>query len=884
MTTADVLLSDGGLAVVRTLRPDDAEAVHALHEGVSDEALWMRFFSVARGAAHHYVDHVLTSPETLALVAEVDGSIVALATAEPIAEHVCEVAFLVDDSHRGQGLGTLLLEHLAAEARDKGFGQFEARVLPANAHMLNVFTDAGFHIDRSRDGDDVLLRVDTAVTPEVQAAADRREFAAESHSLTPLLAPSGVVLYGARRDGSGIGSAVLSAIQQGGYGGTLAVVHPATPELPGVQVRATARDVTGPVDLAVIAVPAEAAVAALEDAASAGIHAVVVISSGFGEMGAEGAALQHQLAIAGRRHGIRMVGPNCLGMVCNDAEIRLNATFGGPVPPPGGLAIASQSGGVGIALMDLVATAGIGVRYFVSLGNKADVSGNDLLAAWLDDPDVTCGALYLESFGNARKFARFARAFSERKPLVAVVGGRSAGGRRAGASHTAAAASPAAGVEALFAQAGVIACNDAEELAETALLLTREPLPRGPRVALLSNAGGLGVLAADVAEDTGLQVVEFSADLQQRLGGLVNQTLGTANPVDAGAGAGPDQIAELATAVLASGEADALVAVLVTTGLQPDGASASARALADVRRAHPGVPLLVVPLGGAASDHGDVTVFRSSAAALGALGRAVRYSAWRGTRPGDVEATDALTAYEARATALRLLDAASDDGWVASKAARELLGRYDVELVGRFAAGAAEAGLVASEIGFPVAVKLGEADVVHKTEHGMVRTGLGSADQVFSAVAGFERLEGRPCSVLVQPMASGVEIVLGLIRDPAFGPMVMIGAGGVATDVWDDRAFLLPPFGEAEALRVLRSLRLWPLLEGFRGTPPAATGQLARLATRLGQLAVDVPEVAELDLNPVMVGPDHCTVVDAKLRLAPAGTAGTDQPRQLRRT
>jgi acyl-CoA synthetase (NDP forming) len=725
--------------------------------------------------------------------------------------------------------------------------------------------------------------MDTAVTAEAQAASDRREFASEARSLAPLLAPRSVAVYGVRRDGSGLGAAVLAAIVRGGFHGTTVVVHPRAIETAGVPAYTSAAAAPGPVDLAVIAVPSEQVAAALEDAASAGVRAAVVIASGFAEVGATGAERQQELAVLARANGIRVVGPNCLGLLANAPEVRLDATFGGTVPRPGGLAVASQSGGVGIVLMDLVDRVGGGLRYLVSLGNKVDVSSNDLLAAWYGDPAVTCSALYLESFGNARKFARFARRFSERKPLLAVVGGRSSGGRRAGASHTAAAVTPAAGVRALFAQSGVIECDDAEQLAETALLLENEPLPDGRRLGVVSNAGGLGVLAADAAEDEGFEVVELSAALQHRVAGLVHQTTGTGNPVDAGAGADPDQVSAIVEAVLASGEVDAVVAVLVATATTD--LNVTLRALSSVRREHPDRPLVAVPLGASTKAASGTTTFRSSAAALGALGRVARYADWRRARPSAVPPSDPVAVREARLDAARLLQDGTPDGWIAPGPASRLLRRYGVDLVGEVASGSAAPGVAAS-IGFPVAVKLAEADVVHKTEQGLVRTGLLSQDEVRAVVAGFESARGAPATVLVQPMLPGVELALGVLRDRALGPVVMVGAGGVATEVHADRALLLPPFDAGEVLRALRSLRVWRLLEGYRGAAPVDVDALTRLVADLGRLAVDVPEVAELDLNPVLARPEGCAVVDIKLRLVEVGGDGVEdlsQRRQLRR-
>ena len=880
MTAADVLLTDGALAVVRTLEPGDGDALHDLHDRVSDESLRLRFFAVARRAGHQYVEHVLASPDTVALVAEIHGRIVALATAEPVDHQSSEIAFLVDDDLRGQGLGTLLLEHLAALACDRGIRRFEAEVLPENHRMLGVFADAGFRVDHRLETGVQVLELDTSVTPAVQEAADHRECRAEGRSLAPMLSPRSVAVYGVRRDGTGIGATVLRSIRSGGYTGELVAIHPKAHDLGGVPALTSAADHTGPIDLAVIAVPATSAAAALEDAGLAGIPAAVVISSGFGEMGTQGAGLQRRLATQARTLGMRVIGPNCLGLVCNDDAVRLNATFNRTLPPRGGLAVASQSGGVGIVLMDLAGRTHLGIRYFISLGNKADVSSNDLLAAWYDEPEVTCAALYLESFGNARKFARFARTFSERKPLLAVVGGRSSGGRRGGASHTAAAASPDVAVRALFAQAGVIACADAEELVDTARLLTGQPLLAGRRLAVLSNAGGLGVLAADAAEDARLEVVEFSAPLQSLLGGLVNGTTGTANPVDAGAGAQQEQMAALLDTVLASGEVDAAVMLIVSTG--DNDVDAMLRGMAEVRTRHPAAPVIAVPLGVAYSEAAGITTFGSAAAALGTLGRAATYADWRRTETTAPEPTAPSAADAARAEAQSLLLGPHADGWLAPIDASHLLSRYGLDLVGRVVRGAEATAIAADQLGYPVALKVADADVVHKTEHKLVRIGLGGPDAVRRVVAEFEAVRPAPTDVLVQPMVGGVEIAVGMVRDPSLGPLVMVAAGGVAVDVWHDHAFLMPPFGPAEATRALRSLRIWPLLDGFRGAEPADTDGLARLVAAVGRLALDVPELAELDLNPVMVSASSCAVVDAKVRLADLDDVLLNLPRQLR--
>jgi acyl-CoA synthetase (NDP forming)/GNAT superfamily N-acetyltransferase len=881
---ADVLLADGRLGVIRPLQRDDGPAIFALHEQTSPDNLRLRFFNVSPRAARGYAEHVLEDPSVLALVAETHGRVVGLATAEPTEPGSADVSLLVADDVHGRGLGTLLLEHLAALARDRGIWRFEAEVLVENHAMLRVLADAGSKVTGRPDRGVITVHLGTSSTPELQDAADRREFLAESRSLAPLLAPRSVAVAGVRSDGTGVGAAVLRSILANGFSGDLFVVHPSRRSIDGIVAHRTFADLPLRVDLAVLAVPAETAEAALADAAAAGVPAAVVISSGFGELGEAGAELQGRLARVARGQGIRLVGPNCLGVLANDPAIRLNATFHAQRPPrAGGLAVASQSGGVGIVLLDRARQLGLGVRSFVSLGNAADVSSNDLLAAWYDEPEVTAAALYLESFGNARKFARFARRFSQRKPLLAVVGGRSSSGQRGGASHTAAAASSQVAVQALFAQAGVIACTDADDLAETALLLTEQPLPRGSRVGVVSNAGGIGILIADAAEEVGLHVPPFSPALQARVGEHVLGTSGTTNPVDAGAAVTPEQMGEVLRAVLGSGEVDAVVAAVVATGVT-DGV-AVVRRMGEVRAQFADVPVQLVTLGGL--DVGDLpglTTHASAAAAVRALSHAVGYVRWLAVPVAPVPTSNPAHVRAVRAEAQAVLSRkASTDTWLDVTETRDLLDRYGLHVLGEVATGVDAAVSTAERIGFPAAVKLANAGPEHKTEKGLVRIGLTSAESVHRAVADFERLIGAKPEVLVQPMVTGVELALGVVRDPAMGALVMVAAGGVATYVWGDRVFLLPPFSAADARHAIRGLRLFPLLNGFRGGDPVDVDALEQLIVDLGRLVTDVPEVAELDLNPVFVSPGGCAVVDVRLRLTTVEDA-TLPPSQLRRS
>ncbi|HEU4566986.1 MAG TPA: acetate--CoA ligase family protein, partial [Marmoricola sp.] len=518
------------------------------------------------------------------------------------------------------------------------------------------------------------------------------------------------------------------------------------------------------------------------------------------------------------------------------------------------------------------------------VGNKADVSGNDLLQYWEDDPRTDVILLYLESFGNPRKFARVARTFAQRKPLLAVAGGRSGGGARAGASHTAAAASPAVHVSALFAQAGVLGCASAEEMAEAALMLTRQPLPTGRRVAIVTNAGGLGVIAADAADRLLLTVPELSTELRHRVATSVRGTAATANPVDAGAGVEPGDLDGLVEDLLGSDEVDALVAVVVPTRIS-DGAGAVRRLLELARRPR-AKPMAVVPVGSLWTRTWvpGSPAFPSAEAALRALAHAATYAAWR-----DVPAVDPLPLDHARAsTALAFAhesERAHPDGrgWLCARSVDTLLSPYRLAPIGVVADGADEAAAAAARLGFPVAVKAGSGEVVHKTEHGLVRLGLRAAGDVRAAVTQIEELlPGQETSVLVQPMSAGTELALGVVRDDRFGPLVMAAAGGIHTDVWQDRSFLMPPVSRDAAERAVRALRLYPVLAGHRGTPPADVEGVIDLILRIGLLVEEVPDVAELDINPVHVDAHGCRIIDVKVRVAPGRLLDAGVPRRLR--
>jgi acyl-CoA synthetase (NDP forming)/L-amino acid N-acyltransferase YncA len=887
--SVDALAADGGIVTIRAIRDGDRHALTTLYDQASPDSLQLRFFVRPSEASLAAEVNRLCRPQShrhLAVLADEAGVVVGVASCERMgdADHRAEFSVFVADEHRGRGIGTLLLEHLAARAHGQGITQLIGEVLPRNTTMLRVAHDLSAHAwSRFDDGViDVGLNTD-ATDDEPLAAMDTRERAAEHASLKAVLSPTSVAVVGAGHTRGRVGHETLRALREYGFTGTLYAVNRNGRGIDGVPGYRSVSELPAPVDLLVVAVPADQVLGVLAEAGAVGVRAAVVLSSGFGEDGPQGRRRQAELVRLARMHGIRLVGPNCLGVANTDPEVRLNASFAPGMPSAGGLAVASQSGAVGIALIDSATRNGCGISTFVSLGNKADVSGNDLIAYWYDDPATRAVALYLESFGNPRKFARTVRALSRRKPVLAVKSGRSIAGQRAGASHTAAAAAPAATVDALFAQAGVVRAETLGEMLDAARLLTDQPLPAGDRLAVVGNAGGLNVLAADAAECHGLRVPALSHDLQEVLARAVPGTASKDNPLDLGAGASPAAFAAAAEAVAASGEADCLLLVVIGTRANvPAGILA---ALAPVVDRHPSLTVAAVVIGG----HDDAPtlgqrhapVFNLPERAVVALSHAAHYAAWRREPLGRRPELTGVDPGKARALVRAALTV--EAGWQTYERTAAILSAYGVPILDTATVSSPDDAVTAADrAGYPVVLKSADPDLVHKTDTGGVRLDLVDADSVraaFDAVAS----AGRPGSgVLVQhQLTTSVELVGGLVHDHLFGSVVMLGLGGVQTDLLGDRALRLVPMTDLDAGRMWRSLRAAPLLTGYRGAPPVDTAALEELLLRLGRLAEDLPEVAELDLNPILAGPGGVVAVDAKLRLAPVGAEPDPMLRRL---
>lgn len=885
--------TDGGLVQIRAAQPSDRPGLLRLNERSSDRSLYLRFFAVNRPAADSYVDFVLrpAGADHQAIVAMIGTDVVGVAAYERLSPDEAEVALLIDDTHQRTGIGTLLLEHLAALGRTAGLRRFVAEILAENYRMLRVFSRFGFAVHRETEHGTVHLTCSLLPDEAAIAAVDERERTADVASLASLFAPRSLVVVGAGRRRRTVGREILHSIIKGGYTGDVQVVNRHGGEIEGLSAYTSVDDLPHPVDQAIVAVPAPNALEVVQACGRRGVRTVVLVSAGFGELGQDGQTAQDEVLAAAREFGMRLVGPNCLGVVNTDPGVRLDATFA-PLPwVPGSLGLVSQSGALGIAVLKAAAPYGVGVSQFVSVGNKADVSGNDLLLYWEQDPGTSVIALYLESFGNPRKFARIARRVSRQKPILALKAGRTAAGQRAGLSHTAAAASSDAVVDAMFHQAGVLRMDTIQEVLEVTQVLTGVPLPAGPRVAVVGNSGGPGILAADAAVAGGLTVPVLTAQACAAVAAAAPAAASWSNPIDLGAAAQPGVVREAIGALLASNEIDAVLAVFAET-LVADTAdilAAIAEAATGARK-----PVVVNLLGSdirAAPVPGSpkpMPVFPFPEPAARALAVAHRYAVLRDRPVGGAVMPDGMDRDRTRTLVEELLnaDGADSEGrWLTATESADILRRYGIRGCDqRVASSAADAAAAAAEIGFPVALKIARGDVVHKTERGGVSLGLADGRAVAD---GYARVvtscgEGDPRVVVQQMVPTGTELIVGAVQDPQFGPVVMLGAGGVLSDLLDDRAFRILPLTDADAVDMIDGLRMAPLLDGFRGRPTVSREAVADLLHRVAALVDDLPQVAELDLNPVVCLGTDLIVVDAKIRLRPAAARPDTLVRQLR--
>jgi acetate---CoA ligase (ADP-forming) len=883
---ADVVLRDGSTVHVRPARLADGPEIERLLKGLSDRSRWLRFFSgfPNLGKAVQWATEVdYERRYGLVAISGADGRVVGHAGFERQPDHPdrAEVAMEIADAMQGKGLGTILLGQLAEAANQLGVQLLDAEVLPENHQMVKVFRDSGFPVTTHSLPGALLIEFPTSPSPAALERFERREQVAATAAMRAFLEPRSVAVVGASRRRGTVSGELFHNLLEAGFNGPVYPVNPKASVVQSVVAYKSVLEVPGPVDLAVLALPAPYVVEAAQECAAKGVRAIVVISAGFAETGPEGAQRQRELLAVCRAAGMRLIGPNCLGIVNTDPQVRLDATFGPTVPLPGRVGFLSQSGALGLAIIDYANALGLGLSSFVSVGNKADISGNDLLSFWEQDDRTNLVLLYLESFGNPRKFARIARRVARTKPVLAVKSGRSAAGARATSSHTGAllAASDVT-VDALFHQAGVIRTDSLGELFAVASLLANQPIPPGRRVGIVTNAGGPGIMCADACEAGGLEVVQLSAGLQAGLREGLPAEAAVANPVDMLASAPPAQYRRTVELVAASGEVDAVIAIFIPP-LRGDPA-AVAQAVHEAAAAAGAVPVLSVVMSAqelpAEANGGGPRLprYRFPEDAARALVRAVEYATWRQRPEGQVPVLPEARHDEAAALLADALTDGSGPRWLAPDEVARLLGCYGVPVAEwRLAGSPEEAGAAAAELGGPVALKAVAPRLVHKTEAHAVRLHLTGADQVRTAageMVAAVAAEGYTVDgFLVQRMvAEGVELLVGVVHDASFGPVIACGAGGTAVELLKDVAVRITPLTDLDAAEMVRSLRTFPLLDGYRGAPKADVAALQDLLVRVSALVDAHPTIAELDLNPVRALADGIMVVDARIRVQAA--------------
>ena len=889
VSPADAILRDGSSIEIRPLRSTDRLALDSLFAQMSADAHPHHFVfptcEPTRADVDCLADTNGRSQIALAATSMQGGHEVILGVGRYVAlassPRMAEVSFDVLDAYHGRGVATLLLENLARVARNNGFSIFCADVDVSNHEMLEVFAHSGFTVHDSPAPSVHHIEIQLADTELFLTASAERERVADAESLQSLFAPASVAVIGASRSLGNIGRSIVENLISAGFRGRIYPVNPAAVEIAGHRCYPSIHAIASPIDLAVIAVPSRAVEDVLNECAAAGVRSAVVISAGFAETSSSGRNIEHQLRAIARSSGMRMVGPNCLGVLSTAPAVRLNATFSPAYPPAGNVSMATQSGALGLAMIDYARDFGIGIAEFASLGNKADVSVNDVLSRWYDDARTSVVALYLESFGNPHTFLRLAPEVTRRKPVVAMKSGRSPAGTRAASSHSAALANLDVGIDALFAQTGVIRTDTLEQLFDIVSLLSNQPIPAGPRIGVVTNAGGPGILLADACETHGLTLPTLAASTLDALRALLPAQAGLSNPIDMIASATADQFTSTIELVGKDPNVDAVVVIYVPPMVTRPAEIAQAIALGagSVPRSKPIAVVFMSAHGTpevlASGARGTLPSYRFPENAAAALATAVRYGSWRNRPPGlrRTFSNDQGLAIRARVRAWR--QSHPHEEWLPFEEIAALLAILGVAVADhRVAVDATAAAAMATQLGFPVVLKAIAPGLLHKTDVGGVSLNLSDSAAVLAAAQSMTaHLAAQAIVVdgfLVQHQVQrGVESIVGVTTDPTLGPLIVAGIGGVAVEIYKDVAFRIAPITDVDASEMLSQLRGRRLFEGFRGAPPADRAALTDVLLAVSGLVELMPELMELDLNPVVVLAQGAgaVVVDARLRL-----------------
>jgi len=888
-----VILRDGSTLHLRPIQREDEERMLALFYRLSPQAVYFRF--------HHVLTQMSREEVRRFCAVDYDNSFALVATIGEDAEEkiiavgryarlpkgdTAEVAFVVEDAYQGKGIGTHLLEQLAKIAREKGIRHFEGEVLAENRQMLQVMKDSGFKVAQELDYGVYQVVLDIAPTSIVEEKSAEREKIATIASLRSFLNPHSIAVIGASRRPWTIGSIIFHNILYQRFNGIVYPVNPNAEFVESVKAYPSILDIPGDVDLAIVVVPAEAVHQVVEQCGRKHVRGIVVISAGFGESGPEGSNRESRLLETVRSYGMRLVGPNCMGIINTDPKVSLNATFSLTFPPAGNIALCTQSGALGLAILQYTQSLNIGLSTFVSIGNRADISSNDLLQYWEGDPATDVILLYLESFGNPWKFARIARSVTVSKPIVAVKSGRTPAGSRAAASHTGALASTEVASDALFRQAGMIRVDTLEELFDMANLLSHQPLPQGRRVAILTNGGGPAIMTADACVERGLELPTLSNGTVAELGKFLPPRASLNNPVDMTAEATAENYSLAAQLLAEDDSVDIVIVIFIPPiAVLTEAVAAAIREVVPLFRQR-GKTLVASFMGSRGApkelrspEAGYVPCFNFPEATAAALARACEYCDWLKRPKGEIPEWDGIDKKRAE----QLIESALAQSsvrplWLDSVSVMGLLEAYGIKVVpSKAASSVAEAVQLAKTLRFPVAVKLLSDTITHKTEVGGVALDIRSGSgverafiQIRDRLAGLGREEEMQ-GVMVQKMISGgTEVIVGVTQDPSFGPLILFGTGGIYAELFKDVVSRIHPLTDIDAQEMVRSVKAYQLLQGWRGAPPSDIKALEELLLRVSVMVEDLPQIRELDLNPVKVleqGHGY-VVVDARIMLS----------------
>jgi acyl-CoA synthetase (NDP forming)/GNAT superfamily N-acetyltransferase len=861
---ADVLLRDGRTAHIRPIRPDDERLLVEFYARVSDESKYYRFFSPMPTLSERdvrrftHVDH----HDRVALVMILQDRMIAVGRYDVVEPKEAEVAFLVEDQHQGRGIGQLLLEHLAQAGRERGVERFTAEVLPDNHRMIQTFRDAGYRVASGYADGVITLEFPIDPTDTAIGVMRSREHVAEAASIHRFFHPRSVAIIGASRRQDTIGQLLVHNLVTGDFTGRVYVVNPSANAVSGLPAYKSVNEIPDDVDVAIVAVPADSVTDVVLDCAAKGVHGLIVISSGFAETGDEGRKRQRHLVGLSRSYGLRLIGPNCLGVINTDPAVSVNASLSSVMPARGRAGFFCQSGALGSAILEKVKNRGLGISTFVSAGNRADVSGNDLLQYWEEDESTEVVMMYLESIGNPRKFSRIARRVSHRKPIVAVRSGRTTQGVPMG--HTVRRIdAPQAAVDAMFRQAGVIQVDTLEDMFDVAQLLAHQPLPRGRRVAIVGNSDALGLLAADAASAVGL---------------VVNRS------VALGADATADDFEDALDDAIDDPEVDSVIAVyipplnvsgdevanvLAAVGEQSDKPLVSSFLGAE------GIPeLLRVPdVAGSTAGRGSVPSYPAVEAAVRALARVVEYAVWLRTPDGEPADPGDVDPAQARELVTRILREHDEEVLLGSDDLTELLAAYDIEVWPSVpVTSLKEAQTAAEELGWDVVLKSTRESVRERPDRQHVWRNIESASEMKEAWGTLTHFVPDPATAefVVQKNAPpGVPIAIRSVEDPLFGPVVSFGISGPIIELLGDWSYRIPPLGEHDVAAMVREVKSSPLLFGYRGAEPVDVDAVERLITKVAHLQNDLPQVSGLELSLVLAGREGVTVLTASARVAP---------------